>query len=487
MTHLPKHSPTRALCAIFLLLTTLVARAETRPNILFLFADNWQYEHAGANGNAWVKTPVFDRIAREGARFTHAYCPVPSCGPTRSSLVTGRAAHQLEELANHGGRFAGKFRVFADALMTSGYHVGYSGKGWAPGLYLGFGRTETPAGKSYRDLPAFLAARKDDQPFFFWFGSMHTALRNWAPGAGAKHGIDAAKIRIPGYLPDNAVVREEVADYLASVEVMDAAFGEAIALLTERGELGNTIIVYGSDNGWQMPRGLANVYDAGCHVPLAIRWPGKIAAGRVVEEFVSVTDYAPTFLEMANLVPWPEMTGRSFLDLLTGKPSATPRDHVFLERERHANVRRGDLSYPIRAVRTRDFLYIRNLRPNRWPAGDPIVYLTVGDYGDIDENRTKLEMLTRRDEPAMQQLFALSFKKRPAEELYDLAKDPDQIHNVAAEPGYAESKRQLSAKVDAWMKDTADPRIDPSYDEFDKFPYFGGGPAPVLRKWEAEK
>ena len=100
-----------ATCALAFTAAARAAGAPARPNILFLLADNWLYDHAGANGDRVVKTPVFDRMAREGVRFTNAFCPVPSCGPTRSSLVTGRAAHQLEEIANHGGRFAGKFRV----------------------------------------------------------------------------------------------------------------------------------------------------------------------------------------------------------------------------------------------------------------------------------------------------------------------------------------------------------------------------------------
>ena len=470
-----------------LLIAVPAAFAQSRPNILLLLGDNWLYDHAGAHGYPMVKTPVYDRMVREGTRFTNAFCPVPSCGPTRSSFVTGRAAHQLEEVANHGGRFPGKFRVFVDALTVSGYHAGYSGKGWAPGIYLGHGRTESPAGKLYRSFPEFLAQRQDKQPFFFWFGSMHTALRNWKRGLGAQHGIDPSRVRVPGYLPDAATVREEIADYLATVEEMDAAFGEAVALLEKAGELDNTVIIHTSDNGWQMPRGLGNVYDAGTHVPLAVRWPGRIPAGRVIEEFVSVTDYAPTILELAGLVPWPEMTGRSFYDLLTGQPGKTTRDHVFVERERHANVRRGDLSYPVRGIRTKDYLYIRNLRPNRQPAGDPIVYYAVGDYGDIDPSRTKAFMLAHRTDPAMQPLFALSFKKRPAEELYDLKQDPDQLRNLAAQPAMAAVKRQLSDRVDAWMKETGDPRIDPKFDDFDKYPYFGGGPAEQLRAWDAEK
>jgi len=190
---------------------------------------------------------------------------------------------------------------------------------------------------------------------------------------------------------------------------------------------------------------------------------------------------------MAGLYPWPEMTGRSFVDVLTGKASARARDHVFLERERHANVRRGDLSYPIRAIRTRDYLYIRNLRPNRWPAGDPKVYLAVGDYGDVDPSRTKAHLLAHRDDPAVKRVFALSFGKRPAEELYDLRTDPDQLVNVADAAAHTAVKQQLGAQIDRWMKDTNDPRVDPSYDGFDKYPYFGGGLAEELRRWEKEK
>ena len=141
----------------------------------------------------------------------------------------------------------------------------------------------------------------------------------------------------------------------------------------------------------------------------------------------------------------------------------------------------------MRGVRTRDFLYLRNLRPNRWPGGDPIVYHSVGDYGDVDPSRTKAHILAHRNDPAMAKFVSLILKKRPAEELYDVRNDPDQLHNIAAQPAYAAALAQHRARVDQWMKDTADPRLDPNYDEFDKYPYYGGGLAPELRAWEAEK
>lgn len=459
---------------IFLVVYPLAGAASGAPNILFLIGDNWLYDHAGANGDPVVKTPVFDRISREGARFTKAFCPVPSCSPTRSCLLTGRAAHQLEDAASLWSAFPGKFRVFTDALSDSGYDVGFTGKGWSPGNFKDFGRTENPAGKEFASFSSFMANQAREKPFFFWFGSTHTALHQWKKGDFKAHGIDPGKVRVPACLPEAPEVRDEIADYLGCVEMMDAAFGEAVALLEEKGLLENTVVIYTSDNGWQMPRGLANCYDTGCHVPMAVRWPGNVQPGRVVDSFVSLTDLAPTFLEMAGLKPWLEMTGSSFVDLLEGKPSAVARDHVFLERERHANVRRGNLSYPIRAIRTADHLYIRNLRPDRWPAGDPEVYFAVGDYGDIDGSRTKQFMLDHKGEPAMKRLFALSFEKRPAEELYDLRNDPAQLHNVAAQPGFKEMMAELRARLDAWMQETNDPRVDPSYDAWDQYPYLGG-------------
>lgn len=476
----------RALVCGWIVLAT-AAHAASRPNILLAIGDNWLYDHAGANGDPAAKTPVFDRIAKEGARFTHAFCPVPSCSPTRSSLLTGRAAHQLEDAASLWSIWPAKFRVFTDALRDSGYRIGFTGKGWSPGDHKDHGRAENPAGPKFAGFEEFLTGQESEQPFFFWLGNVSTALHQWRPGAHKAAGIDPAKVRVPAYLPDAPEVREEIADYLESVTRLDAAVGAAIELLEKHGLLDNTLVIYTSDNGWQMPHGLANCYDAGCHVPLAIRWPEKVQPGRVIDDFISLTDFAPTIMEAAGMVPWPEMTGRSFMDLLFGKTSAgPPRDHVFVERERHANVRRGNLSYPIRGIRTKEFLYLRNLRPDRWPAGDPVVYMAVGDYGDVDGSRTKEFILANQMRPDIKPFFELNLGKRPAEELYDLARDPDQTRNLAADPKFDRIKQELSARVDRWMSDTQDPRVDPTCDAWDRYPYFGGK-AKALRGDEPAK
>jgi len=147
------------------------------------------------------------------------------------------------------------------------------------------------------------------------------------------------------------------------------------------------------------------------------------------------------------------------------------------ERERHANVRKENLSYPIRGVRTREFLYLRNLRPDRWPAGDPdVLFLHGRPYGDVDTTHVKDFLLAHEGDPAFAKKISLIFAKRPAEELYDLKSDPDQLDNVAHKAGYVDALQQCRQRVDVCMMQTNDPRIDPTYDAWDKFPYYGKAP-----------
>jgi N-sulfoglucosamine sulfohydrolase len=168
-----------------------------------------------------------------------------------------------------------------------------------------------------------------------------------------------------------------------------------------------------------------------------------------------------------------EMNGRSFLPLLLGQPY-TPNEQVYLERERHANVRKGDLSYPVRAIRTKEFLYIRNLRPDLWPAGDPEKWVAVGPYGDIDASPSK-EAVLRTESFAGEEgrFYKLSCGKRPGEELYDLKKDSGQFNNVADKVEYAEVKAKLRERHDVWLNETGDPRVKGETEAFDRYQYFG--------------
>jgi N-sulfoglucosamine sulfohydrolase len=460
------------LCAAPFALGAAETAKPVRPNILLCIADDWSWPHAGAYGQTAVKTPNFDRVAREGALFRNAFCAAPSCSPSRAAILTGRPPHQLDEGGNLWGFLPKRFKTFPDTLERAGYVLGLQGKGWGPGDIKAAGRTRNPAGPGFKALEGFLSTRPAGQPFCFWFGSTDPH-RPYVRDAGKGAGLLAANVRVPSFWPDTPEVRGDVLDYYFEVERFDRDLGACLKLLEQRGELDNTVVIVTSDNGMPFPRCKANLYDAGTHMPLAIRWPGKIKAGATFESFVSLQDVAPTVLEAAGLPVPKEMSGRSLVPLFTGAEPDGARTMVFVERERHANVRQGDLSYPGRAVRTKDFLYIRNLRPERWPAGDPQMWKAVGEFGDCDAGVVKEVILTQRDTPAMAPFFKLCFGLRPGEELYDVRNDPGQTNNLAGVPKFADTQKKLRAELDAWMQRTTDPRLDPTDERFEKVPYFG--------------
>jgi len=279
---------------------------------------------------------------------------------------------------------------------------------------------------------------------------------------------------VPRFLPDTPDVRGDLLDYYAEVQRFDGQIARLLDALEKTGEANNTIVVVTSDNGMPFPRAKANLYDAGTRMPLALRWPARVKAGTKVHAFVSLVDLAPTFLEAAGVSVPAGVTGQSLLPLLTGGATAGPtRDRVFIERERHANVRRGDLSYPARAIRTAGHLYIRNYRPDRWPAGDPELYFAVGPFGDIDDGPSKQLLLTRRTDPGVTRFFQLATAMRPAEELFDLQADPAQLVNLAGDAAHAAIRAKLRAQLEAWQRATGDPRIVEDDDRWDRYPYFG--------------
>jgi arylsulfatase A-like enzyme len=464
-------------CLILLASALVAAAADTRPNILYCLADDWAWPHAGVYGDRVVRTPTFDRVAHEGMRFNYCFSAAPSCTPSRAAMLTGQYPHRLEEGSCLWGFLPKKFPVYPDLLEKAGYVVGSTRKGWGPGNFRAGGFTRNPAGPTFKDFATFLQAVPDGKPFCFWFGSQDPH-RPYEAGSGAAIGLTTNRVAVPPFWPDNGVSRSDVLDYYWKVERFDREVGELLDQLDKAGKRDNTLVIMTGDNGWPFPRCKANLYDGGTRQPLAVRWPAQVKAGQVCDDFINLMDLAPTFLEAAGLKPLPEMTGHSFLGLLTGAEKPGSRSTVFLERERHANVRAGDTGYPVRAIRTREFLYLRNFRPDRWPAGDPVAHKDPKSaFGDCDDGPTKDYILDHRDEPTTQKYFQLCFGKRPAEELYDVSKDPHEINNVAGQPAYAAVQKQLRAQLEQWMKDTADPRAIKNDDHWDSYPYFGGAGA----------
>jgi len=452
--------------------------ADNRPNILFALADDWSWPHASIACDTVVRTPTFDRVAREGVLFPNAFVSSPSCTPSRGAILTGQWHWRLEEGASLWSTLQTKFEVYPDLLEEAGYHVGFMRKGWGPGNFKVSGRARNPAGPDFRDFERFIQARPAGRPFCFWFGS-HDPHRPYKWQSGIESGMRLEDVTVPPCLPDCEEIRTDICDYYWEVQRFDREVGEMLKLLEENGELDNTLVVISGDNGMPFPRCKSNLYDLGTNVPLAVRCGSEVKGGRVVDDFVSLTDLAPTFLEAAGMKPAAAMTGRSLVDVLTsGKTGRVDpkRDRVFTGKERHTLCQQDSTAgYPMRAIRTHDFLYIHNFKPDRWPAGHPSDgRIDPRGYGDIDASRTKVYMLDHRDDPAVGRLFALAFGKRPAEELYDLRRDPGQLNNVADNADYAAIKEKLAADLMGELTATHDPRVLGEGDVFDNYPYYGG-------------
>lgn len=460
----------RLMFSAALLLSMIVTNiyAGDRPNILFAISDDQSWPHASAYGSQFVNTPTFDRVANEGVLFHNAFAPAPQCSPTRASILTGRNPWQNGDAAVHGTAIPADIPLYTRLLEEAGYHVGMTGKGWAPGSVQG----HNPAGKNYdgKDyvtaFRSFLKAREPEQPFSFWYGAREPH-RGYKKGSGLEAGKTLESVKVPRFLPDDKSIRSDFLDYAVEIEHFDTQLGQMLKILEEIGELDNTIVVVTSDNGMPWPRAKANIYEYGVHMPLAIRWGRQAPPNREVTDLVSLTDLAPTFLEAASLTVPEGVSGRSLINILKSKESGlldNTRTNVVFSLERHTPyVREHDVGYPSRGIRTHEYLYIRNFKPDRWPEGDTF-------FGAGPSSARTLFMENAND-PGMQEYIRLSWAKRPAEELYDIKSDPDCIKNLIADPKHAAKARELRERLSSILTKQGDPRIlgDDHYDEIEYF------------------
>lgn len=461
----------------------LQSQTAKRPNILFVIADDWSYGHAGAYGCNWVKTPAFDRVAREGVLFNNCFTSNPKCSPCRATILTGRNSWQLKEAINHNSIFPNEFAIYPNLLEQAGYFVGMTGKGWGPGDYKSTGFEHNPAGREYqqhslkppakgmaardyaRNFGAFLEQKPSDKPFCFWLGGQEPH-RPYEEGSGVRAGKKLSDVTLPSYFPDRDIVRSDMLDYALEVEWFDEHLSRALKKLEEIGQLENTFVLVTSDHGMPFPRVKGQIYEHGFHIPLAVRSGKNIAGGRSIDDFINARDFAPTFLEIAGLEPAGTMTGRSFLDILKSGKSGVidpSRNVMLVAKERHDLGRPNDAGYPVRAIRTPEFLYIRNYEPDRWPAGNPET-----GYPNVDNGPTKTLIISSFDE-----YYRMSFGKRPAEALYMVSKDADCVNNLAADLKFAKIKRQLQERMEELLRSEGDPRMLGRADFFDTIQYVG--------------
>lgn len=513
------------------------AQPEKRPNILFVFADDWGcYSESYAKietttpWNQEAPTPNVDRLAKEGVLFRNAYVNAPQCTPCRSSLLSGRYFYQTGLAAVQDGIWDFTQPSFPMLLRDAGYHAGYTSKVWSPGTpkdapYGGKEYEYKSAGTDYDEFSQyiykqmekgvsiedskqvlydqvrgnfehFLADRKEGQPFCYWFGARNPH-REWIKGSGKNlWGIDpdALKGKMPPFLPDVHEVREDLADYFGENLAFDQMLGVLLKKLEEIGELDNTLIMVSGDHGAPgFTYGKCNLYDFGTRVCLAARWGANPKPGRVIDDFVNLMDLAPTFLEAGQVDIPAVMTGKSIMPLLLSDRSGQidpDRTWVVTGRERHVSpARDGRLPYPQRSIRTKDWLYVINFTPDRWPGGNPwnitpesapdqgtLEHDTFITHNDMDGGPTKAFLVLNRDHPNWSDFYHMAFDKRPREELYDLRNDPHQMKNVAGQTEHAQIQAELDRQLMSILTETGDPRVLGDGSRFDKMPY-------TFKKW----
>jgi N-sulfoglucosamine sulfohydrolase len=442
-----------------------------RPNIVLIIADDLGAEDSGPYGSKAVRTPNLDRMARDGMRFTRAFNTCSSCSPSRSSIITGRYPHNTGAERLHMP--LPKDRVtFVEKLKKSGYWTAAAGK-WhlGPEVLDRFDvvheeRQAVPDGNSDGSgctywLPTLLE-RPRDKPFFLWLAS-HDPHRPYFEGTLAvPHQPEEAEV--PPYLPDFPPTRKDLAMYYDEVGRLDAYVGKLLAELERQSVLDRTAIFFITDNGRPFPRCKTSVYDSGIQSPFLVYWPGHAKPGSTSASLISSVDIAPTLLELAGLPAEPTFQGKSLARLLAD-PSATIREQVFAEHNWH------DFSACERAVRNARFKYIRNFWPDLpgTPPADAVRSLTFQEMRRLrDASRLTADQLT------------CFIKPRPAEELYDVEADPQELKNLASDPVHAATLKQLRAAMDQWRRETAD--FEPSPRPPDTFDRETGAPLSKARK-----
>ncbi|MEM9326677.1 MAG: sulfatase [Bacteroidota bacterium] len=494
-----------------------------RPNILIAISDDQSFAHTSFAGSRFVSTPAFDRVASSGIYFSNCFAGSPGCAPSRSALITGRHHWQNEQSGQHAAGWFKKYVPVVDVLSARGYYVGKTGKGVGPFRYAqdeadSLLRRENAAGPDYSarkydgdddprpadgiraldyaaNFADFIAERPVDSPFYFWYGASEPH-RRFEYQSGSRAGKRLEDAQVPDFLPDVDTIREDLLDYALEIEWFDTHLGRMLDLLDSLGELDNTLVIVTSDNGMAFPRAKANAYDYGIHVPMAISMPSQFQGDRKILDPIGFIDVTPTILDVTGVGPegMLPVTGQSLVPILSSSQSGSidaGRTYAYSGRERHSSTRWKNLGYPQRAVRSETHLLIWNMKPERAPAGVPIMldpesgepnpmhglqdgrYLPGTAYHDIDDCPTKTFMIEQHEHSEYGQYFDWSMAHRPEFEFYDIEEDPYCLQNLYETDGYQEIISEMQAALNRELMETEDPRLTEVNPEiFDTYPRY---------------
>lgn len=431
-----------ALVALFALCG--LAFGAAKPNIVVFLGDDHSVLDSEPYGNKDVRTPNMRRLASEGMLFTHAFVVSPSCAPSRAALLTGLMPARNGAEPNHS-RPRAEIKRLPAYLKELGYEVVAFGKvsHYKHTADYGFDQFAFDGFHEHEAIPTalkFLRERKSDKPLCIFVGS------NWphVPWPTNSAGYRANALALPDTHADTAETRRARGRYYAAVTRMDNQLGRVME--TARETLGtNTVFVQTSDHGAQFPFAKWNCYDAGLRVSLIVSWPGVIKPAARTDAMVSWVDLLPTFVEIAGGNAPTNLDGRSFVRVLTGKTNAH-RDRIFATHSGDGKMN----AYPIRSVRTRDWHFILNLHPEaEFHTHIDLARADTGYWGswtNAAATNAHAAALVKR------------YHQRPAEELYDVRRDPSETNNLASLPEHALRVKAMREELESWMREQGDTR-----------------------------
>jgi N-sulfoglucosamine sulfohydrolase len=419
------------------------AKAEPakKPNLLLITADDLGMQ-LGCYGYRGVATPNLDRLAVEGVRFNRAYVTAASCSPSRASLLTGLYPHQNGQLglAHLGSSMKPGLPNLVSLLKKQGYRTGQIGKLHVePEADFPFDEKHseiepTRDPQAVRALCEKFLRPNDRQPFLLYLNLFdpHKPFTREIAGS-PKVKVGPAQAGVLSFMGgDTPELRQETADYLTCVNRLDEIMGEVLEVLRQRGLEQNTLVVFLSDNGPELPRGKVTCFEAGTRVPLLVRWMGRFRPG-VREELVSTVDLLPTMLALVNVPEPAGLPGRSLVPSLEGR-KVSWRETLATEFNSHE----PRMINPQRALRDGRYKLILTLLKDpalEWPDG-----LTRESYRKIQPEAGRGEWV----------------------ELYDLEKDPHEFKNLAGQPALKEVEARLLRALAEWRRETRDPLLDPA-------------------------
>ena len=426
--------------AIFLAASLGQAEAAKQPNILIVIADDLNKDSVGIYGNKDVKTPNIDRLASQGMRFNLAYTSTAMCAPTRQQMYTGLYPVRSGAYPNHS-KVKPDTKSLVHYLKALGYRVGLSGKRhFGPPSSFPFEQVSRKVdAKAIREF----VARDEKQPFCLLVTSNSPHVP-WSAGDASQY--DPGKLTIPPYWVDTPEMRESLTRYYAEITDLDREVGECMKILRETKQEDNTAMIFTTEQGAQYPGCKWTCYENGLNVGFIVRWPGQVKPGSVSDAMIHYVDVAPTLVEMAGGKAIKVLDGRSFIGVLQGKAKRHNSVTYGVHTQMNA-IGSPPTGYAVRSIRAGKWKYIMNLNHK-------VTFKNALTQND-KENYWASWVRTAKTDPKAARLVK-RYLNRPAEQLYDLSKDPHEMNNLAGREKQAKVKARLKQQLQDWMTSQGD-------------------------------